>query len=272
MKRIISVILVCLFSLSLCACGSNPVQEVEKQIEDLVNSPYSEKAAKLDDVLASYNALDDKQKEKVENRDQLKQTQIYVLAQSAYNNINTAYEIIEVMGSDIYEAWRIGVFNSKEVKRGKFSYLASTLSLSEKELIEGAKYYVASLHDQMAWETLSKDQKARYDENVESVFYLLDDVFSACVLVTSNAYVENGKTKQVEELLTSAKAQMKEMSQKYSDYEHYSNLKEYFTSVSAFFDFCKSPKGSYEQAIETMNDYRNTARELKNDLAFIFEE
>lgn len=125
---------------------------------------------------------------------------------------------------------------------------------------------------QMAWETLSKDQKARYDENVESVFYLLDDVFSACVLVTSNAYVENGKTKQVEDLLTSAKAQMKEMSQKYSDYEHYSNLKEYFTSVSAFFDFCKSPKGSYEQAIETMNDYRNTARELKNDLAFIFEE
>ena len=97
-------------------------------------------------------------------------------------------------------------------------------------------------------------------------------VFSACVLVTSNAYVENGKTKQVEDLLTSAKAQMKEMSQKYSDYEHYSNLKEYFTSVSAFFDFCKSPKGSYEQAIETMNDYRNTARELKNDLAFIFEE
>ena len=66
------------------------------------------------------------------------------------------------------------------------------------------------------------------------MFYLLDDVFSACVLVTSNAYVENGKTKQVEDLLTSAKAQMKEMSQKYSDYEHYSNLKEYFTSVSAF--------------------------------------
>ena len=100
----------------------------------------------------------------------------------------------------------------------------------------------------------------------------MNDVFSACVLVTSNAYVENGKTKQVEDLLTSAKAQMKEMSEKYSDYEHYSNLKEYFTSVSAFFDFCKSPTGSYEQAIETMNDYRNTARELKNDLAFIFEE
>lgn len=117
MKRIISVILVCLFSLSLCACGSNPVQEVEKQIEDLVNSPYSEKAAKLDDVLASYNALDDKQKEKVENRDQLKQTQIYVLAQSAYNNINTAYEIIEVMGSDIYEAWRIGSIQLKGSKK-----------------------------------------------------------------------------------------------------------------------------------------------------------
>lgn len=126
MKRIISVILVCLFTLSLCACGSNPVQEVEKQIEDLVNSPYSEKAAKLDDVLSSYNALDDKQKEKVENRDQLKtNTKSMYWHRAAYNNINTAYEIIEVMGSDIYEAWRIGVFNSKEVKRGKFSYLAS---------------------------------------------------------------------------------------------------------------------------------------------------
>lgn len=42
MKRIISVILVCLFTLSLCACGSNPVQEVEKQIEDLVNARHTQ--------------------------------------------------------------------------------------------------------------------------------------------------------------------------------------------------------------------------------------
>ena len=69
-----------------------------------------------------------------------------------------------------------------------------------------------------------------------------------------------------------AKAEMKEMSEKYSDYEHYPNLKGYYTTTNAFFAFCQNPTGSFEQVKTTINDYRNDARSYKSDLDYMFED
>ena len=97
-------------------------------------------------------------------------------------------------------------------------------------------------------------------------------MFSVCVLLVSKAYELNGDVEIITNHLSEAKAEMKEMSEKYSDYEHYPNLKGYFTKTNAFFEFCQNPTGSFEQVKDTINSYRNDAREFRNDLAYIFED
>ena len=107
----------------------------------------------------------------------------------------------------------------------------------------------------------------------ETVFQMMkSNLFSFCVRVVNGAYKANGKEQYVQELLDSAKAQMKEMSEKFSDYEHYPALKGYYTTSSSFFDFCENPSGSFEQIKTTIEDYRSTARDYKSDLDYIFED
>ena len=65
---------------------------------------------------------------------------------------------------------------------------------------------------------------------------------------------------------------MKKLSDDYSDYEYYPNLKEYFTNTTAFFGFCLEPEGSFEQVVETFNNYRNDARDYYYDLNYVFED
>ncbi len=35
---------------------------------------------------------------------------------------------------------------------------------------------------------------------------------------------------------------------------------------------CKIPTGSFQQAIDTINDYKNDARKFRNDLDYIFKD
>ena len=77
---------------------------------------------------------------------------------------------------------------------------------------------------------------------------------------------------EVQTAINTAKEQMKKLSDKYSDYEHYPNLKGYYTTTSSFFDFCQNPTGSFEQMKNTINDYKNEARDYISDLDYIFEE
>lgn len=72
----------------------------------------------------------------------------------------------------------------------------------------------------------------------------------------------NGKAEEAQTALDAAKTQMKELSEKHSDYEHYPNLKGYFTTTSSFLEFCQNPTGSFEQLKDTINDYKNKARAI----------
>ena len=64
---------------------------------------------------------------------------------------------------------------------------------------------------------------------------------------------------------------MKKLSEKYSDYEHYPNLKGYYTTTKSFFDFCQNPTGSFAQYKNMLNDYRNEACDYISVLDYIFE-
>ena len=59
-------------------------------------------------------------------------------SKAAYDNINIAYEITEQFGSDIYEAWRLGIYDDDEILDDGAIHLATELSLSADEIRAGA--------------------------------------------------------------------------------------------------------------------------------------
>lgn len=190
----------------------------------------------------------------------------------AYDEINTAYEITEQFGSDVYEAWRLGIYEKDDVLDDGVATLASELSLSESEIRDGVAYTFYDILDQN-WDEVSDEDKQDTRKRADDLFSIFeDDLFSFCVMVATNAYIANGKTEEAETALANAKSQMKELSEQYSDYEHYPNLKGFYTATSSFFEFCKDPTGSFEQVKSTINDYKNEARDYKSDLDYIFEE
>lgn len=190
-------------------------------------------------------------------------------SKAAYDNIDIAYEITEQFGSDIYEAWRLGIYDKDEILDDGANHLATELSLSADEIRAGAVYTIY----QDEWDTMSDEEKEELIDEADLFFsFMEDDLFSFCVMAVSNAYVVNGKVEEAQTALDAAKAQMKELSADYSDYEHYPNLKGYFTTTSSFFDFCQNPTGSFEQVKDTVNEYKNEARDYISDLDYIFED
>ena len=196
----------------------------------------------------------------------------YDKSQEAYNEISKAYEISDQMGSDIYEAWRLGIYEDEAILDDGASYLAKELGLSEDEIVEGIVYTYMEMVSDIDYETATEEEKEEGRNFADAYFALMeDDLFSACVMAVSNAYKANGKVAEAQTALDNAKALMKDLSSKHADYEHYPNLKGYFTNTSSLFEFCKNPDGSFEQVKDTINDYRNEARDFKSDLDYIFE-
>lgn len=196
----------------------------------------------------------------------------FKVSKEAYDKVSIAYDITEKFGSDIYEAWRLGIYDDEEILEDGVSYLAKELYLSEDELKEGLGRYISRIVGEN-WDEMSEDQKDIYRENTALYLKVVeDDLFSYCIDIVVEAYIANGKVEEAQTALDSAKSLMRELSEKHSDYEHYPNLKGYYTTTSSFFDFCQNPTGSFEQVKGTLNDYKNEARDLISDLDYIFEE
>ena len=224
MKKIIALFLVAIMALSFAACSSG--------LPGLPNTATKETA--------------------------------FDVAKQAYEKIDVAYEITEKFGSDVYEAWRMGIYDDDEILADGVGYLAANLSLSESDIIAGVALFLAD----------DKENPESIDRKTANLCfkYFEDSLFSFCILVVSNAYEANGKAAEAQAALDSAKELMKKMSEQYSDYEHYPKLKEYYTTTKSYFAFCQSPTGSFEQIKNTINDYRNEARNCVSDLDYIFED
>lgn len=193
-------------------------------------------------------------------------------SKEAYDCVSTAYEITDQFASDVYEAWRLGIYEDDSITSRGASYLAGELNLSEEELIEGIVYTMLGGTDE-DYQNATEEEKQEY-RDWDVIYFSLneDSLFSACIWAVTGAYAASGKTKEAQTALDDAKAIMREMSEKYSDYEHYPSLKGYYTTTSSYFNFCSNPDGSFEQVKTTINDYRNEARDYISDLDYIFED
>lgn len=208
-----------------------------------------------------------------------KETQdAFDVSKDAYESINRAYKLVNGFSRDIYEAWYLGINKKSDIDGTyKSSYttyyddsdalenFAAELSIEKSDLEKA----VAKL---LGEETYDAGSKTEYGDWYRLSNLRYSSFFSACVDVVSTAYKLNGIADDIKAELENARDNMKKLSDNYSDYEHYPNLKEYFTTTTGFFGFCLDPEGSFEQVVETFNGYRNDARDYYYDLNYIFEE
>ena len=197
----------------------------------------------------------------------------FEISKQAFDKISSAYEIASNFSDDIYESWRMAIFNDDDILESGTAFLVKSLHISEKDLIDGLAYTVADLVDSEESATVAENGYELYSQYSYAIFQIMkSSLFTFCVRVTTNAYVLNGDAEHAETLLNEAKNLMKELNEKYADYEYYPKLKELLTQVTALLDFCNNSEGSFEQAKTTINDYKNSIRDLTNDLNYIFAE
>lgn len=187
-------------------------------------------------------------------------------SKAAYDSINEAYVIVEQMGADICEAMRLNIYEDEELFDAGVKHLATKVSLSEDELLAGLLYVFEYAFDE--------DYSNTFDVSNSGMLLaiLADKQFYFCLDVVMAAYIVNGKIEEAQAALDAAKEKMEELSEKYSDYKHYPNLKGFFTTTTAYFSFCQSPTGTLEQLKDTVNDYEKEARDYINDLNYVFED
>ena len=179
-------------------------------------------------------------------------------ATEAFRLVTEAYQATNEYSQDIYEAWRLGVNSRKDYDEdAELDDFISEMHIDGTSIKEAiAKLSGKDAYASGDWKMLPYRYNGSY--------------FSAWVSTISEAYVCSGDVDEIERKLTRAKDLMKELGEEYSDYEHYPNLKKYFTNTLAFLDFCQNPEGSFEQVVETFNAYRNNAREYFFDLNYVF--
>lgn len=94
--------------------------------------------------------------------------------------------------------------------------------------------------------------------------YYSDDLFSFCVKCVIGAYKANGEIDKAQVTLDEAKSLMKEMSEKYSDYEHYPNLLPSLngtrkpSSISAFIESLQVDSGIPISCSSALGDKANS--------------
>ena len=179
-------------------------------------------------------------------------------SKKAFDHVTTAYLTTNEFSQDIYEAWFQGVNNRKNYDQdAELDDFADEMNI-ELEYIQQA---TANL---LGKESYSDGDWAKLPYRYNNSY------FSAWVSAISEAYKCSGKADIIERELNEAKGLMKQLSDDFSDYEHYPALKKYFTNTLAFFDFCCNPVGSFEQVKDTFNTYRNDARTYFFDLNYVF--
>ena len=298
MKRGVSLILALIICLSLCACGkSEAVVKVEELISAIGEVSLESKGA-IESAQEAFNALPEEEKAEVENYyvlveshnafkqlEELEEQRLLEEAEEAkkangkeaYENIKTAWNIADQIGTGIYNVWHGWVWEKEEMVSKEIQFFVDETGLSEKEVIEGlaSRYYtnLQFANTGIYWNDISENDKEAYrkastdaiKEASRARQYMgMNDTLGSIV----NAYKLNGMIYNAQESLETAKQAMKELS---DDYEYYLELKGFFTTTSALIDYCGSPSGSLDQYKVLLNDYRKEARDYTNDLDFVFE-
>lgn len=291
MKKALSLLLALSMALVLCACGQTEAAKHADETIAAIGQVTESSLQQIEKAEAEVAALSEKEADSLNNLETLKEARsaynelleaeskrAFTVSKDAYDEITAAYEITSVFGTNVYTAWHRAIYDKESVLEGGIEYLSKELGLTKEELCEGTAFALATWGARKDWNELDDTEKGVYratakgDDIGAFSFYDNNDLlFSFCTQCVVGTYITNGEVEEVQKSLNEAKSLMKELSDKYSDYEHYPSLKGYYTTTKSYFDFCQNPTGSFNQLTDTVNNYSNEIRDYKADLDYIFE-
>lgn len=251
-KRITAIFLIACTLFTLVACGKSRCSIEGCENEVVKDSTFEESYCSKH--LANKKALE--------------------FSKGIYASINVAYNICNDMGSDIVDAWRMGIYDEDKVMEQGVDYLARELSLSKEDLVYSVGYFTCTIFFGEEWtEETAKDTKENFSlETANAMFILADgtlyDMFQFCVLIVQDAYELNGSIEEARASLNIAKEQLQVLAERYPDFDQYSVLKDYYLLTSEFLEFCIETNGAFEHVQTTVNNYKDQARKYMNELEF----
>lgn len=254
MKRIISLLFVAVICICFAGCG-----KVICCVEGCDNE-----------------ALEDHSFEELYCSRHLADKKAFEASKLAYEYMNTAYDITEAMGSDLYNGLQriISIKSVSQMGNAIDTLSEECLNLSEEEIKTGLGYSLAKYKYNAVWDDLSADEKNEYFKMAEEYAYSNETRGENVLFITAwtiiHAHELNGDSDAAANCLQDAKTQMQEISDKYADYKQYPNLKGYYTTVSSYYDAIVNFRMSFDEYKENYTGYRKDARDYRNDLDFIF--
>ena len=169
----------------------------------------------------------------------------YEQAQKAYAELNKAATLCENAMDIIYAAWHFAIY---EGKNGDEFDLADATGLTFGEIADVLESWGYSTTDPIDYGS-----------------------FSNTVNIAKYALINRGIYSSAQTCVDNAKAYLKEVTNEYADYTSYPTLKLYYSEVSSYLEFAKSPSGSFSQLKTTIDNYETNIRTYKNDLSFTLE-
>ena len=282
MKRLLSLLLAVSMCLCLCACGKTAATKAAESAIANIGEVSLDSYEAITQAQKLYDLLTDNEKAKVKNREAL------VDALDAYNNavyaqnianlksvytaLKNAYTIVDRHGSDIYTAWQKGIYQKEKFQGANLNaatnYLASQLFLDYDEVLDGECYAWTVLLFGGEWEEKSDEemQKDRETMATGSLFYMCNDKKVACIITVIGAYRMNGDVDRVNEALGKYDALDSSLRKSEDFSEEIEKLDKLYTSIKSFLDFCQNPKGSFNEAGDTMSQYRKQIQECISSL------
>lgn len=211
------------------------------------------------------------------------------LAGEIYTELKKVYEAVDTIGGDIYQVWTISSTNKKDVVADPIKQLANNTHLDESEIALGTIVALDVAMNAKApgdKETIIEKFRGKSDEERKqltdvtgsedmqtffpTVFSSVSPLSDFCVYAIQDAYDMKGSFSEIQECLNGLKDKIKQLNADYPDFEAFEDLKNIYTQTSGYYEFCMDPKGNLIQAMNTINDYRNSVKASMTELDFIF--
>lgn len=256
MKRAISLVLVFVLCLSLCACGKSKAAKEAEAAIDAIGEVTIDSGNAIKNAEKLYNLLTDAEKADVDNRlvfvdAQEKYTELQ--RKAAYENAKDAYEALNevaamcVSGMDaVYGAWYYGIYKA-DAQYGVTFYALSleVPGFSSSEIENAAK-------------TIGMKESS------------LKGKWQNCLNLVLSAIALRGDYEAIEQKMLTAENILQELTSTYDDYTYYPKLKSYYSAVSSYVDFYENPTGSFNQLADTVKEFENAIRTYEADVSFLF--
>ena len=176
--------------------------------------------------------------------------------QEVYNNLLIAAELCDTYKYAVYNAWYFSIYEfddytaSQKLAAVENSTIVSDFAVKVKIPKKDLQPLIESFPDELG------------------VFALSD--FNSSVGFVLTAFENNGTQEKLDSALSSAKATLKELTEKHPGYSECENLKKFYTEVNAYAEYIKSPTGSFETMKTTTQTHQNNVRTAKSALDFAF--